>query len=154
MAEHGGYRRPSNPAPASGPGKLAKRTDGGPAQKLQSYSDQPYGQGQATTAQEQGAAMSQQDNIPGLSLPQGQQQDGGSQGDGQGVIPFDAPTQRPDEPITSGADIGPGPGPEALGAPPASQGDGSMTALLMRLAPTSVSGALGQLLQAAQSRNA
>lgn len=26
----GGYRRPTNPAPASGPGALSQRTDGGP----------------------------------------------------------------------------------------------------------------------------
>lgn len=31
------------------------------------------------------------------------------------VTPLYAPTQRPDEPITSGAPIGAGPGPEALG---------------------------------------
>lgn len=29
--------------------------------------------------------------------------------------PLDAPTQRPDEPITAGLNTGPGPGPEALG---------------------------------------
>lgn len=32
------------------------------------------------------------------------------------VIPLDAPTMRPDEPLTAGVDIGPGPG-----APPMSQ---------------------------------
>jgi hypothetical protein len=31
------------------------------------------------------------------------------------AIPFSAPTQRPDEPITSGVDIGPGPGSNVLG---------------------------------------
>lgn len=30
--------------------------------------------------------------------------------------PLDAPTQRPNEPVTAGLPIGPGPGPEALGA--------------------------------------
>jgi len=145
---HGGYRRPSNPAPVSGPGKLAKRTDGGPAQKIEHYTDQPYGLGQATVAQQQGAPMSQQDSIPGLSVPSG-----GSSTGAPGVVPFDAPSQRPDEPITTGVDIGPGAGPEALAAP-TPQGDGSMTALLMRLAPLSASGALSNLLSAAESRNA
>ena len=30
------------------------------------------------------------------------------------VVPWDAPTQRPNEPITAGLDVGPGPGSEAL----------------------------------------
>lgn len=32
------------------------------------------------------------------------------------VVPLGAPTQRPNEPVTAGAPVGPGPGPEALGA--------------------------------------
>ncbi len=31
------------------------------------------------------------------------------------VTPLDAPTERPDEPVTAGVPLGPGPGPEALG---------------------------------------
>jgi hypothetical protein len=31
------------------------------------------------------------------------------------VVPIDAPTARPNEPVTAGAPIGPGPGPEVLG---------------------------------------
>jgi hypothetical protein len=34
-----------------------------------------------------------------------------------GDIDFYGETQQPDVPVTSGAPIGPGPGPEALGAP-------------------------------------
>lgn len=33
------------------------------------------------------------------------------------VVPIDAPSQRPDEPVTAGLPFGPGPGPEALGVP-------------------------------------
>lgn len=33
-----------------------------------------------------------------------------------GTMPFLSPSQRPDEPVTAGAAMGPGPGPEALGA--------------------------------------
>jgi hypothetical protein len=33
------------------------------------------------------------------------------------VIPLTAPTQRPEEPVTAGAALGPGPGPEALRIP-------------------------------------
>lgn len=35
------------------------------------------------------------------------------------LVPLDAPTARPDEPVTAGLTQGPGPGPEALGAAPA-----------------------------------
>lgn len=31
------------------------------------------------------------------------------------VVPLSAPTQRPDEPVTAGAPLGPGPGPEVMG---------------------------------------
>lgn len=34
------------------------------------------------------------------------------------VVPLDAPTQRPGEPLTAGLPHGPGPGPEALGVQP------------------------------------
>ena len=144
---HGGYRRPTNPAPVSGPGKLSRRTDGGPGQKLMATSGGAYGDRQATLDQERGAAMSQENSITPTPVP-------GMGGAGNStVIPFDAPSQRPDEPITQGVDIGPGAGPEVLGTQTAAP-TGSMTALLMRLAPTSVTGSLGKLLQAAQSRNA
>ena len=33
------------------------------------------------------------------------------------LIPLDAPTQRPDEPVTFGVDAGPGPGAEVLNLP-------------------------------------
>lgn len=39
-----------------------------------------------------------------------------------GVTPLNAPTQRPDEPLTAGLSTGPGPGPEALQAPSAIEG--------------------------------
>lgn len=34
------------------------------------------------------------------------------------VTPLDAPDDRPDEPVTSGLPLGPGPGPEAIGLDP------------------------------------
>ena len=38
----------------------------------------------------------------------------GGEAPAQSVLPLGAPTQRPDEPVTAGLPIGPGPGPEAL----------------------------------------
>ena len=48
MALQGGYRKPENPAPSSGPGALSQRTDGGPAQGAKYIPGLPYGQGQET----------------------------------------------------------------------------------------------------------
>ena len=50
---HGGYRRPTNPAPVSGPGALSRRTDG--MQPRATLPDAKYGEQQAFQ-QAQGAA--------------------------------------------------------------------------------------------------
>ena len=57
MAERGGYRTPSNPAPVSGPGALSQRTDGGPTQGATYISGLPYGEGQQTYANQVTAPM-------------------------------------------------------------------------------------------------
>lgn len=110
MADNrGGYRQPANPAPVSGPGALSQRTDGGPTEGMQSPSTQParyisglpYGQGKETYDQQTAAPM-QGTDIPSMPEP---------------VVPLSAPTQRPSEPITSGIDMGAGPGTEALRIP-------------------------------------
>jgi len=99
MAERGGYRAPSNPAPVSGPGALSQRTDGGPTQGATYISGLPYGQGQETYANQVAAPMA--GNSYAMEMP----------------TELMAPTQRPNEPITSGIDIGAGPGSEALNLP-------------------------------------
>ena len=103
MMEQGGYRKPNNPAPVSGPGALSQRTDGGPSQGATYISGLPQGEGQATYDQQVAAPMAG-DPIPQSSL-----------GD---VTPLFAPTNRKDEVITSGVDIGDGPGSMALGKLP------------------------------------
>ena len=97
MAQRGGYRAPSNPAAVSGPGALSKRTDGGPTQAATYISGLPYGQGQQTYSNQVSATMA------GNPFPQ---QD----------MPTElfAPTMRPNEPITSGIDMGDGVGSEAM----------------------------------------
>jgi len=56
----GGYRKPGNPAPVSGPGKLSRRTDGGPGSK-QAMREVPsngqYGYRAETTAATAGATV-------------------------------------------------------------------------------------------------
>lgn len=107
MAQHGGPRTPSKPAPVSGPGALSKRTDGGP-QPMRDLPDAGYGE-QAQFREAQGGAP-MAGGPPSASPPQGE---GGSPP--VEVTPFGAPSARPDEPVTHGADSGPGPGLDSLG---------------------------------------
>ena len=102
----GGYRQPANPAPVSGPGALSQRTDGGATEGMQPpmQTQAPkymaglgYGQG-GNMAQQQGAPMAG-NPVPAQPAP---------------MVPLTAPTTRPEEPITAGVNVGPGPGVEAM----------------------------------------
>lgn len=107
MAQHGGYRKPTNPAPVSGPGALSRRTDG--KQPIMVAPGGAYGDRQDMTAIQQSAPMAQQGP---LSTPQPAQGLGDVT---QGVTPLTAPSGAPGEPVTNGAALGPGAGPSALG---------------------------------------
>jgi hypothetical protein len=99
--EQGGYRKPENPAPVSGPGALSQRTDGGPTQPAKYISGLPYGEGQATYDQQTAAPMASGANPqPTLQMSE--------------PTPLMAPTSRPEEPLTTGIDIGPGAGSEIM----------------------------------------
>jgi hypothetical protein len=97
--QQGGYQAPNNPAPVSGPGALSQRTDGGPTQGATYISGLPYGQGRETYSNQVAAPM--QGNNFAMDMP----------------TPLLAPTSRPNEPITSGVDIGDGPGSEVINLP-------------------------------------
>lgn len=101
MAQQGGYRQPNNPAPVSGPGAMSQRTDGGPAdtQAAKYISGLPYGEGQAMMDIQGSAPMAAAPQMPAPAP----------------VVPLSAPTQRAGEPVTSGADVGPGPDMSSLG---------------------------------------
>lgn len=108
MAQQGGYRKPENPAPMSGPGALSQRTDGGPSQGAKYISGLPYGQGQETYNQQTAAPMAAAEPAPAVpSLPP--------------MLSLNDMTQRPDEPLTAGLDIGDGPGSEVMNLPNRSQ---------------------------------
>jgi len=96
----GGYRKPENPAPISGPGALSQRTDGSPTQSATYMSGMPYGQN--TMEQQTAAPMAGRPEMPKIEMP----------------TPLMAPTTRPNEPITSGIDRGDGPGSSVLGTLP------------------------------------
>lgn len=104
---HGGYRRPTNPAPVSGPGKLSQRTDGGP-QAIRDLPDAKYGENAAFRAAEQAAPMS---SSPGASSAPPMN----VTPDLSGIVPMDALTQRPEEPVQAGMPMGPGAGGPDMG---------------------------------------
>ena len=109
MAEQGGYRLPSNPAPVSGPGALSQRTDGSAIDGISTNTQAPkympglgYGEGGQNMANQQAEPLAGSPT-PTFELP--------------AVVRLNAPTQRPNEPITAGMDFGPGPGSEAIQIP-------------------------------------
>lgn len=115
----GGPRTPANPAPVSGPSQLSRRTDGGPADQKQPIrvpTGGEYGDATQMMKMQQAAPLAQSpggDVGPIAGLLGG----GGSQ------TPFGAPTEQPNTPVTDGAPLGPGAGPEALGINPPQDDD-------------------------------
>lgn len=110
----GGYQAPNNPAPVSGPGAMSKRTD----QPIQRLANAAYGEQKNFQSIQQGAPMAAGIN-PSAGPPPSvfrQATEGGNPG--AAVTPFHAPTQRPGEPVTTGAPSGAGAGPEALNLAP------------------------------------
>lgn len=101
---HGGYRRPSNPAPVSGPGRHSRRTDGRP--EVRDLPNAKYGEAQDFREIQSGAPMGN----PSTSAA-------AVQGSAPVAMPtpLGAPTTMPGQPVTSGADAGPGAGMDALG---------------------------------------
>lgn len=104
MAVQGGYRKPGNPAPVSGPGALSRRTDGRVAEGF------AYGMNKQINEQAAGAPMAKAVATTAArpmnvapQLP--------------AVTPITAETEFPNDPMTSGLDFGPGPGPESLAMP-------------------------------------
>ena len=84
-------------AGASGPGKFSKRTD---------LPSAYYGEGVETAAIKSGAPLATTRSATASSAPSVPAQ--------EAVTPLFAPSQRPEEPITTGIDRGPGAGTEAL----------------------------------------
>ena len=107
MAEHGGYRKPSSPAAVSGPGSLSQRTDGRP--NVADLSDAKYGENKTFRELQGGAPMGPTPSIGAPAVPPPQM-----------PTPLGAPTQFPDQPVTAGASVGPGPGANVLGIPDSS----------------------------------
>jgi hypothetical protein len=122
----------------SGPGKFSVRTD--------LPASQNYGDRKAMQEQIAGAPTARTADVRGL--PTGQVQ-AAAQAAQPPVTELYAPTQRPDEPITSGVAVGPGPGPEVMGYNGQSE---KLSDILSQMLPYDTDGEIAILYQQAVSR--
>lgn len=103
MAVQGGYRKPGNPAPVSGPGALSRRTDGRVAEGF------AYGMNKQINEQAAGAPMAKVAAVAARPMNVAPQL--------PPVTPLTDPTMNPDESVMAGINMGAGPGSEALMLP-------------------------------------
>jgi hypothetical protein len=122
----------------SGPGKFSVRTD--------LPASQNYGDRKAMQEQIAGAPTARTPDVRGL--PTGQVQ-AAAQAAQPPITELYAPTQRPDEPITSGVAVGPGPGPEVMGYAGQSE---KLSDILSQMLPYDTDGEIAILYQQAVSR--
>jgi hypothetical protein len=121
----------------AGPGKFSTRTD-----NLQMPS-QYYGEGVETAAIKSGAPLAKTGDVKGMpssevrSVAQGP------------ITELYAPSERPDEPITAGIDMGEGPGSSALGMQPQQE---TLSQILAKMLPYDTNGEIAALYEQAQSR--
>ena len=90
-------------AGAAGPGKFSKRTDG------LSFKSEEYGQGVENAAIKSGAPMARTPDVRGATNTE--VREAATRAPQTDLF---APTEAPQEPITTGITLGPGAGPEAL----------------------------------------
>lgn len=130
---------PMNPkAGVSGPGKYSVRTD---SLRMGSTS---YGEGIDTAAIKSGAPLaSTPDQHP---MPAAEVREAAMQAP---AIDLFAPTQKPNEPVTAGVDMGAGPGASALMM--AKTGE-KLSDILVKMLPFDTTGEVGILYQEALSR--
>lgn len=123
----------------SGPGKFSVRTD--------LPASQNYGDRKAMAEQIAGAPTARTADVRGL--PTGQVQAAAQAAPQPPVTELFAPTQRPNEPITSGVAVGPGPGPEVMGYNGQSE---KLSDILSQMLPYDTDGEIAILYQQAVSR--
>lgn len=106
MAEPGGYQRPRNPAPVPMPGRLSRRTDGGPQQTTTEMTGMGYGENADFNDIQSSAPVAATpplERVQPSARARGRRSAGGPM-----TTPLMTPTQRPNEPVTAGAPFGPG----------------------------------------------
>jgi hypothetical protein len=127
----GGMRTPRNPAPVSGPGRLSRRTDGGPQQTTQPMTGMAYGENVEFNEMQASAPLAATPPAAaGRAAPMG-----AAGGSGFRSEPLFAPTAFPEEPVTAGANFGPGDGPMSYMNSPE-----SLTSIFSRIAANDPTG--------------
>ena len=125
-------------AGAAGPGKFSKRTD-------MDMGSIAYGEGVETAAIQAGAPMATTPDV----RPTSRSAMGMAPSQVERVTPLFAPSERPDEPITSGIPLGEGPGPEILGM---RQNPESLSNILAQMLPYDTNGEIAVLYEQAVAR--
>lgn len=129
----------TNPlAGPAGPGKFSTRTD-----KLE-LGSKAYGEGVETQAIQSGAPLAKTGDVRPARA--GDVREAATQGP---VTELYAPSQRPDEPITAGINMGAGPGTSALMMNPATE---KLSDVLAKMIPYDQTGEIAILYQRAASR--
>jgi hypothetical protein len=119
--------------PVSGPGPYSQRTD---KQPIREPGGLPYGDNKALREQQQAAPMAQSNAAPPPT-----------------PIPMNAPSARPGQPVTAGADAGAGPDSSVLAQRPYGAPVGSpIIQALQRASGSDASGTLASLLVEAMKR--
>lgn len=142
------------PTGVSGPGALSQRTD---RQPVSVPTGMPYGQAGAMAQAEQAAPLPQDPSLGTAGA------DAVAQAAAQGQQPglpaptppptLDMPSQRPGEPVTHGADAGPGADSSILNATPgAPSGGGQVSQTIAAAAAADPTGLLARLGAIAQQR--
>jgi hypothetical protein len=129
----GGYRQPRDPAPVSGPGRLSRRTDGGPQQTTQPMTGMGYGENAEFNAMQGGAPLAA---TPSVSNARARSTSPTGQG-GAAAVPLFSPTGFPEEPVTAGAQLNQ---PMQMTTPSMTQGMGSLTETVRKMASNDPSG--------------
>jgi hypothetical protein len=121
----------------AGPGKFSTRTD-----KLELGST-AYGEGVETQAIKSGAPLAKTGDVKGMPASEVRSVAQGP------VTELYSPSERPDEPITSGIDMGDGPGSNALGTNRVSE---RLSDILATMLPYDTDGEIAILYQQAVAR--
>jgi len=125
-------------AGVSGPGKFSKRTDG------LSFQSTEYGSGVENAANKAGAPLARTADVRGATNTEIRQAV-----DQTPITPLYAPSQRPEEPVTTGIALGPGAGPEVLGTARTAE---KLSDTLAKLLPFDDTGDIAILYQEALAR--
>jgi hypothetical protein len=129
----------------SGPGKFSSRTDLPPSNS--------YGDGVQTAEIVGGAPLATSSDVRGATNTElraaGRQGQAAASMQQTPITPLFAPTQRPNEPVTAGIDMGPGAGSNALMMRKTSQ---KLSDALVKMLPYDTTGEIAVLYQDALSR--